>query len=133
MLEKRLLQLIVAFACIVPLAAGGAGAVRGPGPLWHMPASPVFNSHYHYLSGLLLGIGIGFLTCLPSIENKGARFRTLGFVVLIGGLARLWAASGADGRAAGILFPLAMELGVVPLLMLWQAHVARRMRAASFN
>jgi hypothetical protein len=48
--------------------------------------------------------------------------------VIAGGMARAlsWAMVGAP--STGHRLGLAMELGVVPLLMLWQARVARRRR-----
>ncbi|MDB5697046.1 MAG: hypothetical protein JWN21_2589, partial [Sphingomonas bacterium] len=50
----------------------------------------------------------------------------LGAMVVSGGLARLLSLAmvGVPGR--GHLFGLAMELGVVPLLMWWQWRVERR-------
>ena len=84
------------------------------------------DSHFRYLSGLLLGIGLAFAATIPAIERRTLLFRTLGAVVFVGGLARLLSALelGLPGR--GHVFGLAMELVTVPLLVLWQARVARR-------
>jgi len=46
------------------------------------------DSHFRYLSGLLLGIGLGFWSTIPRIEANGDRFRLLSFIVVAGGLAR---------------------------------------------
>ena len=46
--------------------------VDGPGV-----ASMAMNSHYNYLSGLLMGIGLGFWTTVPGIEGKTTRFQLL--------------------------------------------------------
>lgn len=127
MSERRLLQIAVAIACLVPLGAGGAGVVHGPDFLRGVGADvPVdLDSHFRYLSGIFLGVGLAFAGCVPGIENKGARFRLLGGFVIAGGLARLASLVTVGPPGAGHLFGLAMELGVVPLLMLWQARVAR--------
>jgi hypothetical protein len=124
--ERRLLQIAVALACIVPLTMGGLSVVRGVTVLKGAPALPDLDSHFRYLSGIFLAVGIAFATCVPAIERKGARLRLLGAMVVAGGLARLlsWAETGAPGF--GHRFGLAMELGVVPLLLLWQWRVARR-------
>ena len=129
--ERRLLQGAVMVACLVPLSAGLAGAIEGPAMLrWAaVGASPDLDSHLRYLSGLLLGIGIGFLSCVPRIEARGAVFRLLGLIVVVGGLARALSlvevgAPGLEHRLA-----LAMELGATPLMVLWQARIARRWRA----
>lgn len=124
--ERRLLQAAVALACIVPIVSGGAGLVRGPGLLQGVGASPTdLDSHFRYLSGLLLGIGIAFTSCIPAIERRTARFRLLGLVVVVGGLGRLVSLGAVGLPGSGHVFGLAMELGIVPVLMLWQGRVAR--------
>jgi len=127
--ERRALQAVVAIACLVPLSIGGISVVRGPGWLGHAPSIPAdLDSQFRYVSGIFLGLGLAFVTCVPAIERKGARFRLLGALVIAGGMARAlsWATVGAP--STGHRLGLAMELGVVPLLMLWQARVARRRR-----
>jgi hypothetical protein len=125
--ERRLLQIAVAIACLVPFAAGGAGIaqstamLKDTGPAW----TTDLDSHFRYLSGLLLGLGIAFAACIPRIEHKGLLFRGLTVAVLCGGLARLLSLVSEGVPSAGHLFGLAMELGVVPALAVWQARVAR--------
>ncbi len=89
-------------------------------------ASVSIDSHFRYLSGLLLGIGLGFWSTIPAIEAKTARFRLLTTIVFLAGLGRLYSlfAVGAPDRA--MLFGLAMEVIVTPLLALWQTAVARQ-------
>ena len=89
-------------------------------------ASADLDSHFRYLSGLLLGIGIAFAAAIPAVERRSSLFAVLSFVVVIGGLARLAALLflGAPGTAH--VLALGMELGAVPLLFLWQRRVARR-------
>jgi hypothetical protein len=126
--EKRLLQLAVALGCVVPLLAGGAGAIDGPAMLHgvgHAPPADL-DSHFRYLSGLLLAIGLGFASCVPGIERKTKRFRLLALLVFTGGLGRLASLFAVGVPSAGHVFGLAMELGATPLLVLWQARVARR-------
>lgn len=126
--ERRLLQATAALAALVPLTAGTLGMIEGPGMLRGVdPGGSVdLDSHFRYLSGLLAGIGLGFLSCIPAIERRGARFRLLGLIVVLGGVARFTSLIGAGTPGAGHLFGLAMELAAVPLLMLWQMRVARR-------
>lgn len=127
--ERRLLQAAVAMACLVPLSAGGAGVLEGPAMLGGIDAAPVdLDSHYRYLSGLLLGIGIGLACCIPSIERRTLPFRTFGALAVMGGFARLLSALQIGLPGPGHVFGLAMELGTVPLLMLWQGRVAGRCR-----
>lgn len=127
--ERRLLQGVIVLGCAVPLLAGGAGMVAGADMIRGVDApSADLDSHFRYLSGLLFGIGIGFLSCLPRIEACGSRIRLLGFLVLVGALARAWSlvedgSPGLEHRLA-----LVMELVVVPALVLWQWRLERRWR-----
>lgn len=130
-IEKRLLQIVVAVACLVPLSAGSNGVLRGAAWLNHGPVATDLDSHFRYVSGIFLGVGFAFASCIAAIEDKGARMRMLvGFVVL-GGLARLLSLVQVGVPDFGMRFGLAMELGVTPLLALWQWNFARRYRAAS--
>lgn len=124
--ERRALQAVVAVACLVPILTGLDGVLRGAAmfKLTNIPAD--LDSHFRYLSGIFLMLGFAFASTIPAIERKGARFRLLGAMVVMGGLARglSWAAVGTP--SLGHQLGLGMELVVVPLLMLWQARVARR-------
>lgn len=127
--EVRLLQGAVAVACLVPLVAGSMGVLRGAAWLG-ADASVDLDSHFRYLSGIFLGVGIAFASCVPDIAHKGARLRLLAAFVVTGGLARALSAAQMGLPGPGHVFGLAMELIVVPLLTLWQARVAARYSAA---
>ena len=125
--ERRLLQLATAFACLVPLLMGGTSILNGADVLKGMdPPFPVdLDSHYRYLSGLLFGIGLVFAGCIPGIERHATIFRALCLVIVCGGLARLLSLIESGVPSGGHQFGLVMELGVVPLVTLWQSRVAR--------
>lgn len=125
--ERRLLQAAVAIGCLVPLAAGGAGILRGAAFLKgvHDPLPVDLGSHFRYLSGLLFGIGIGFAACIPAMERRGTVMRTLGLVVVVGGLGRLFGLLHDGPPSIVHVAALGMELVATPILVLWQARVAR--------
>lgn len=126
--ERRLLQAAVALGCLSPLYFGLRGVIEGPAMLAGMDpgqAPPDLLSHYRYLSGLFLGLGLVLLSCLPAIERRTLRFRWAGAAIVVGGLARAFGMVTGDAPSAGHWLALAAELGVVPLLLLWQARVAR--------
>jgi len=126
--ERRLLQAVIALACLVPILTGLYGVLRGP-VMAGLRDGPVnLDSHFRYLSGIFLMLGFAFASTIPRIERRGARFRLLGAMVVMGGLSRAlsWAAVGAPGWEHRL--GLIMELIVVPLLMLWQARVERAAR-----
>lgn len=126
--EKRLLQIAVAIACLVPLSMGAASVIVGVAILSGAPEPPPpdLDSHFRYLSGIYLVMGCAFFSCVPRIETRTARFRLLGAMVVAGGLARAlsWATVGEP--SIGHKIGLAIELGVIPLLLLWHARVAQR-------
>jgi hypothetical protein len=127
-MEGRFLQIVVALACLVPIGAGAAGIMVGPAMVDAGAVPAGADSHYRYLSGLLLGIGIAFATTIPDIERHATRFRLLTGIVVVGGFGRLLSLLLRGTPDKPMLAALVMELGVTPCLMLWQARVARRQR-----
>lgn len=124
--ERRLLQALVALAALLPVYAGLAGLLQGVGMLGDGTAlGRDGDSHWRYLSGLLLGLGLGFWTCVPGIERKTGRFRLLTLMVLLGGLGRFYALLTGGVPSAAMVAALGMELAVTPALCAWQWRVAR--------
>jgi hypothetical protein len=125
-MEKRALQFVVAIGTLVPIGAGSAGMLFGP----RMMGSAVvgagdLDSHFRYLSGLLLAIGLGYVSTIPRIETHGGRFRLLTGLVVMGGIGRLLSLLAIGPPSATMLAALAMELVVTPGLAIWQHRVAR--------
>ncbi|HZT88211.1 MAG TPA: DUF4345 domain-containing protein [Stellaceae bacterium] len=129
MAEPLLLRIVVGVASLVPVTGGAAGVLLGPAMVG-LPSGDVgADSHFRYLSGLLLGLGLMFGATVPRIEQAGPTFRILGTVVIVGGLARLLALVLHGPPNVPTLCALAMELGVTPALMIWQARAAARARS----
>lgn len=125
--ERRILQQVVAVAGLVPVSAGLYGVLFGAG-LTGDQLSVTGDSHYRYLSGLLLGIGLLFWSAIPTVEEKGGRVKVLTLVVVMGGLGRL-AGLGLTGvPSLPMVAALGMELAVTPLVCLWQIRIARAYR-----
>jgi len=126
--ERRLLQSSVAALALVPVMAGAGGVFCGLGALGlKVDLSLAGDSHVRYLSGLILAIGLGFWTTVPRIECQGARFRVLTGLVLIGGLARLYALARYGVPPRSMLVALAMELAVTPGLAIWRETLERKL------
>lgn len=130
--ERRLFQIVVVVASIVPIAAGAAGVVAGPKMLHGAAsASPDLESHFRYLSGLLLGIGLAFVTCVANLDTRVGLYRALSLIVMIGGLGRLVAAMEHGAPTGANRLAFVMELVVVPLLLFWLGRIERRRRGSS--
>jgi hypothetical protein len=126
--SKLLLQVTVTVCSLVPILAGGAGVVLGPALVGGGSGDGHdLDSHFRYLSGLLLGLGLAYAASVPGIERHRGRFLLLCTIVVLGGLGRLLSLL-LDGVPSPVMLAaLAMELVVTPLLTLWQLRVARRM------
>jgi hypothetical protein len=124
--EKHALQCVVGALAAIPVLAGLEGIVSGPeflgvGHSW--PAD--LDSHFRFLSGIFLAMGVAWYSCIPAIEANAARFQLLAALTFAGGLARLFSLGVAGPPSLGHLGGLGIELIVVPLLVLWQARIAR--------
>jgi len=125
--ERRLLQGVIAATCTVSLSASITSILQGPG--WLMANDQVatdLDSHFRYMSGLLLAIAIGFLSCMRGIEQKGPRMRMLALIVVVGGLARAYSATVVGMPSWGHVGGLAIELAIVPAVTVWHWSFARR-------
>jgi hypothetical protein len=84
--ETRALQIVVAILSLIPLSAGTAGGFLGPSFLKVTEPWPVdLDSHFRFLSGVFLCVGLGFLSTVPDIARRTARFRLLAAFVFVGG------------------------------------------------
>jgi hypothetical protein len=111
---------------MVPIGAGAAGVLLGPALVGGGAAGGIdLDSHFRYLSGLLLAIGLLFAASVPRIERHGTWFRLGAAIVVCGGLARLLSLLQSGTPSLPHLVALVLELVAVPLLALWQAAVAR--------
>jgi hypothetical protein len=124
--ELLALQCAVAVAGLVPVGAGLAGVLAGPAMLDGLARPDALDSHFRYLSGLLLGIGLVFWCLIPRIASNGRAFRLLTLVVVVGGLGRLTGMIAVGLPPVSMQLALVMELVVTPLLCLWQWRLAAR-------
>lgn len=123
--ERKLLQQSVAVVATIPVAIGLYGVLFGQA-LTGDAVSISAESHFRFLSGLLLGIGLCFWSTLPSIESRTGRFRLLTLLVVIGGLGRLAGLAFTGLPSLFMIGGLIVELVVAPVLCLWQTRVANR-------
>jgi hypothetical protein len=124
--ERRYLQQAVGIGAIIPFAVGLYGVLFGAALTGDRDMSVSADSHFRYLSGLLLGIGLCFWGTIPRIEEKTTLFRFLTMIVVIGGLGRLIGLMITGLPSLAMLGGLFLELVFTPLLCLWQTHVANR-------
>ncbi|GHD19570.1 DUF4345 domain-containing protein [Tianweitania populi] len=125
--QRRLFSILVAIFALIPVAAGLAGLLLGPRFLGVQAPWPAdLGSHFRFLSGIFLAMGVVWWSCLADLQNTRGRFRLLALLTICGGLARLVSLF-VDGQPSlGHLGGLVMELSVVPLLTLWHFRLFGR-------
>jgi len=123
--ERKLLQQTVAIVATIPVAAGLYGVLFGQA-LTGDAVSISAESHFRFMSGLLLGIGLCFWSTLPRIEERTNRFRLLTLLVIVGGLSRLVGLALTGLPSLFMVGGLILELVVAPALCLWQTRIANR-------
>ena len=124
-MERIILQIAIAFAAVVLISAGTAGAILGV-DLIHGRNGGLVDSYFRYLSAMTAAMGVMFAMTIPHVETHRERIGTLSFLIFIGGLVHLYTFSVRPTPTVGSLFMLFMELVFVPLLWLGQRHVAHK-------
>ncbi|MER8807231.1 DUF4345 domain-containing protein [Mesorhizobium australicum] len=124
---KAALQVVVGVLAATPVLVGVEGIVSGPEFLHVAAPWPVdLDSHFRFLSGFFLAIGLAWYSCIPSIETKTERFRLLAACTFAGGLARLVSLLLVGAPSLGHVAGLCIELLSVPALVWWQGHVVNK-------
>jgi hypothetical protein len=124
--ERRALQIVVAIASLVPILGGAAGIILGSLIVEERSAHTAdLDSHFRYLSGILLGIGLAYASAVPGIHRRKSRFMLLCGIVVLGGLGRLFSLIATGTPSPVMIGALMMELLVTPLITLWQLRIAR--------
>ena len=125
--EVQFLQIVIAVLSLVPAATGIAGIVLGPRLLGVTAPWPAdLDSHFRFLSGVFLVVGLAWWSCVPRLPEKGPRLRLLALMTFAGGLARLASLGLAGAPSVGHMAGLGMELVIVPVIVLWHRRIETR-------
>lgn len=122
-MEKRLLQIALALAELIAVGAGMIGGLHGTLMLGDW-GDVSLDSHFRYLSGLLLGLGVAYWSTIPEIERHEARLGVVTLVVVTGGFFRALGLLANGSPDWPMRAALLVELVGAPLLYLWQRRIA---------
>jgi Domain of unknown function (DUF4345) len=124
-MERKLLQATVAVAGFAGVFLGLTGVLFGT---LHADLSGdvVLDGYVRFGKGVLLAIGLIYWSCVPQVERRGDRISLVTFILLFGTLSRLFSVVDHGVPTLGIVANLIAGLILVPLLWLWQRHVAAR-------
>jgi hypothetical protein len=123
-LQRKLLQIAMAVAGLAGVGLGLTGVLFGT-MYADLSGDVVLDSYVRFLKGVLLAIGLIYWSCIPQIERRGERIALVTFILVFGTLSRLLTVIGHGVPTLGIIGNLVAGLILVPLLWLWQRHVAR--------
>ena len=123
-MQRKLLQIAVALAGLTGVGLGLTGVLFGT---LHADLSGdvVLDSYVRFAKGVLLAIGLVYWSCVAQIEQRGDRIALVTFILVLGTLSRLFSVIDHGVPTVGIMSNLIAGLIFVPLLWLWQRHVAR--------
>jgi hypothetical protein len=122
-MERKLLQIAVALTGLAAVGFGLAGVAVGTTFLG-LSDDVVIDSSVRFLKGMTLVIGLIYWSTIAQIERHGERISLVTLILVGGAVARLIAVVSHGVPTTGILLGLSGELVFVPLLWLWQRHVA---------
>lgn len=129
-MSRRLLQATTALLGLATLALGGMSLALGArSPVYAgsaVPELPALDSNLRFFGGLGIGLGALLLWMVPTIERRTVLFRAVWICAFIGGLGRVWSMFAVGLPPLPMTVFTAIEVPLVPLLLVWQAAVARR-------
>lgn len=131
-MQRRLLQIAVGVAGLIGVGFGLAGVVFGTA-LVDFFDDGVIDSSVRFYKGMLLAIGVIYWSCIPQIERRGERMSLVTFILVCGAASRLMAVVGHGVANLGMVLSLIAGLVLVPLLWLWQRHVAQAAQRGAFT
>jgi len=123
-MEKRLLQIAIALGGLIAVGAGMAGGLHGTLMLGDW-GDVNLDSHFRYLSGLLVGLGVAYWSAIPDIEHQEARISLVTLIVVTGGFFRALGLLASGSPDWPMRAALVVEVVGAPLLYLWQRRIAR--------
>jgi hypothetical protein len=127
-MSKRALQVTTVVLGLIPVATGAVAMLGVDDPLYAsigLPASPLLDSQLRFFAGVWLGLGIGLLRTVPSIEQQGTLFRLLWGAVFLGGVGRLLSVAALGLPPVPFIGFIALEILGPPAFVYWQHRVAQ--------
>lgn len=127
---KRGLQIILGILSLIPFIVAILGLTSGLGR-W-LPAeaiTPEFDSHYRYITGFYISLGVMAWWIIPNIEKHKTVLRVLAGAIFTGGVGRMISLWQVGTPSPLTLVFTGIEL-CFPLLLIWQAKLSRRQSRA---
>lgn len=131
-MEMRLFWIAVMALLAIPLTAGPIGAFGGLEGLaalfrqrGEIVAPPGLRNNLRAIAWMFVPAAPVIIWSLRSLEARAGAFRIVAGCAVLAGFARItgWIVDGAPGVAPTVI--ICLELGYLPLLLLWHARIVR--------
>jgi L-lactate permease len=118
---------MLALFALVPIGFGAHGLVTGAAGMdvADPAAAALLDNKLRFLYAIWFSVGVLLLAMLPRIEQHTFATRFIGLAVFLGGVGRLVSVLVVGAALPRLWASMVVELAVVPLLVWWQARVAR--------
>lgn len=129
-MTRRNLQILMCIFAPLPIITGLISMMGVDSLLYvnlglNLPHEPTFDSNLRYYGGVWCALGLAVAWTIPRIERETVLFRVIWGAIFLGGLGRLLSIALIGAPLAPFIFFTAWEIIGAPLIVLWQAQVAR--------
>ena len=127
-MSKRRLQIISAVLSAIRVITGVVGMLGISDPLYtslSLPPNTLLDSNLRFFGGVWLGVGVAMYSIIPNIEQQTGLFRALWGMIFMGGIGRLISMLVVGLPPVPFVGFTALEIVGAPLIVLWQARVAK--------
>jgi hypothetical protein len=124
---RRGLQITLGTVAAIPFLSGLNGMISGPTALPGQSGevSATLDSEYRFVNAFWLAAAPLVWASVPRVERRGDVLRPVLGVVFAGGIGRLLSIRKKGRPHPTMLAALGIELAGIPVLLAWQAVVAR--------
>ncbi len=126
--SHQALRAVMAMLTLIPLATGVLTMMGLHNPEYRSAGFPMhvlLDSNLRFYGGVWLGLGLVLLWLLPRLYEQTALFRAISLMIFVGGMGRLVAMFAVGMPPVPFIAFTALELIGMPLLVMWQAQVAK--------
>lgn len=132
-MNKKLLQITLIILGTIPLITGTLTLLQGIHALDIFGVSLsesttnniILDTEMRFLGAIWTGVGAMLYAIVPTIEKQTLFFRLIVTAIILGGIGRLLSVALVGTPPALFIALIVLELVGMPLLMLWQSHLAR--------
>jgi hypothetical protein len=127
--SRRNLQRVIVALGLVPIVTGAASLVFGTDviPEAGSPSAST-ESELRFYAVWWLGAGLFLASLAPRVEQRGRELRAVCALLVLGACGRALAIADAGRPQPIFVVLMALEFLIPPVLVLWQARVARASR-----